>query len=369
MEIHDRPDHRGSSQAHVDETSAPRTSRRSMIAGMGGALATLLGAELLNARPARADDHYPLVLGEANDADEKTTLFRDSGGDPFDQYALIVENPAGSAIDAKGGAFGITGHGLDGVAGFGQQNGVHGIGERGVLGQAAGSTFNVPDAPGVGVHGFADADGASVGVKGESKLGTGVLGTNASATHAAVEGENIGTGPGVVGSSEGTGPGVSGTSEAGDGVLGFGGVAIGAGVHGRSGNPNGGGVHGENLGTGYGVRGSSASGDGVVGQSSGAGAGIHAMKGFGRDATGPALQVDGTAAFARSGIVTIPAQQGSATVMGVSLSPASIVLALTQNASGGDVSRCIPNIAQSSFVVRLKKKVHQPTVVGWFVVN
>ena len=358
--------------------SAPRTSRRTMIAGMGGALAAILGAELIQAPQARAADHYPMVLGESNEADGKTTLKRDNG-DLLDPYALSVENPSGTAIDATGGAIGVSAKGLDGVQAYGTEVGVYARGNRGILAQSAGGSFNAPDAPGVAIHGYADKDTSSIGVKGESTLGTGVLGANASTTHAAVQGENSGTGPGVVGSSEGTGPGVSGTSEAGDGVLGFGGVAIGAGVHGKSGNPNGGGVLGENLGSGYGVRGSSAtgdgvkgfsaSGDGVVGQSSGAGAGIHALKGLGRDATGPALQVDGTAAFARSGIVSIPAQQGSVTVMGVSLSPASIVLALTQNASGGDVSRCIPNVAQSSFVIRLKKAVHQQTVVGWFVVN
>jgi len=87
-------------------------------------------------------------------------------------------------------------------------------------------------------------------------------------------------------------------------------------------------------------------------------------------AGGAALQVQGVAAFARSGLLTVAAGKSSATQTGVALTAASLVLAtVQQNLSGLYVRAAVPNITASSFTVYLSKTASASTQVAWFVVN
>jgi len=99
---------------------------------------------------------------------------------------------------------------------------------------------------------------------------------------------------------------------------------------------------------------------------SAAGAGVLAEN----TAGGNALQVSGTAAFSRSGVVTVAAGQSSATKTGVALTAASLVLAtLQQDRAGIWVRSVVPNVAGSSFTIHVSKPVSAGTSVAWFVVN
>ena len=87
-------------------------------------------------------------------------------------------------------------------------------------------------------------------------------------------------------------------------------------------------------------------------------------------AGGNALLVSGTAAFTRSGVLTVAAGTSSATQTGVALTSASLVLAtMQQDRTGVYVRSAVPNAAGSSFTVHLSKAVSASMSVAWFVVN
>ena len=87
-------------------------------------------------------------------------------------------------------------------------------------------------------------------------------------------------------------------------------------------------------------------------------------------AGGAALQVQGVAAFARSGLLTVAAGKSSATVTGVALTAASLVLAtVQQNLPGVYVRAAVPKITGSSFTVYLSKAPTVTANVAWFLVN
>jgi hypothetical protein len=102
-----------------------------------------------------------------------------------------------------------------------------------------------------------------------------------------------------------------------------------------------------------------------------AGADGEGPAGTGVVATGAtALSVQGLAVFSRSGKLTIAAGKTSATMTGVALTSASLVLATPQNdVSGAAVRSAVPNVAAGSFTVHLVKAVSHKVTVGWFVVN
>jgi hypothetical protein len=157
------------------------------------------------------------------------------------------------------------------------------------------------------------------------------------------------------------GPGVWGAGNP-DGVHGVGAVngVIGSvqnddgnGVYGQN-NANGPGVYGENNANGAGVYGSAPNGTGVLADS----------------VNGTALSVRGTATFTRSGIATVSATKASVKVSGISLSPASFVLATIQgNVAGTWVRGVRRSMGTSSFTIFLNKAVAANTKVAWFVVN
>jgi len=87
-------------------------------------------------------------------------------------------------------------------------------------------------------------------------------------------------------------------------------------------------------------------------------------------AGGAALQVQGVAAFARSGLLTVAAGKSSATQTGVALTAASLVLAtLQQHATGVYVQAAVPSVTDSSFTVYLSKAPTATAKVAWFIVN
>ena len=143
---------------------------------------------------------------------------------------------------------------------------------------------------------------------------------------------------------------------------------IGTGVHAQSTSGNGAvartasatssALNAQNTGGGPAVTGISGSGDGATGVSS---------TGVGVRASGKtALSVQGPAVFSRSGTLTIPAGNTSATKTGVALTSASLVLVTAQNDVPGAVVRsAVPHVATASFTVHLAKAV----TLGWFIVN
>jgi hypothetical protein len=185
---------------------------------------------------------------------------------------------------------------------------------------------------------------------GEAANGTGVIG-QAGLTGGSGGGNNTG----VAGIGSGTGAGVTGKGgSSGIGVVGTGGSSGGAGVAGTGGTGGTGVVGTGGSSGGAGVAGTG--GIGVLAQASGTGV--------------TALDVHGPAVFSRSGTPTVAAGKSSATVTGVALTAASLVLAVVQqNLSGVYVRAAVPNVTGSSFTVYLSKAPTASAKVGWFVVN
>jgi hypothetical protein len=155
------------------------------------------------------------------------------------------------------------------------------------------------------------------------------------------------SGPGVVG--QGVGSGI--------GVVGNGGPANGPGVVGNGGSTDGSGVQGYGVGTGAGVIGvtEASVGVGVLAENAGG---------------GNALQVEGPAIFSRSGLATVPAGVKKITVTGVSLTSASLILAVAQQAMGRSfVTSAVPDVPGSQFTINVGFAPKLDMSVAWFVVN
>lgn len=172
------------------------------------------------------------------------------------------------------------------------------------------------------------------GVRGTSFTNSGVSGV--SSTSFGVQG-NSSSGPGVYGFSP-SGPGVFGDSTSGTGVIGT-----------TSGNGQSA-VHGAD-------------------DSSGGGVGVLADSVNGR-----ALQLNGVAAFSRSGLATVGGTSSSplssVTVTGVALTASSVVLATPQTHSGKvAVAAVVTHPATSSFTLYLTASVNVTFTVAWFVVG
>jgi hypothetical protein len=241
------------------------------------------------------------------------------------------------------------------------------------------------DAPGGPYSTGISGHGADIGVLGTDDgigTGVGVLGivTNEENSQPAVYGFTQGTGPGVQGESDGPGPGVLGTDNAtGTGYAVFGELTnpqntkaalygttagTGAAVEGDS-RGAGPGVFGFSEGSGPGVRGASVgSNPGVEGQSSGTGPGVLALN----DGSGLALEVQGPAAFSRSGLATIEAKKTNVTVSFPGVTATSMVLATLQTmAKGIAVAAAVPEA--DSFTIKLTNAPKNDVVVAWFVLG
>jgi hypothetical protein len=265
------------------------------------------------------------------------------------------------------GVTGVLGTSSDGTA-------VHGIAGsgRGVLGASDGSDGVYGQTKGDGKSGVAGDDTSKAGghgVFGGSDNGDGVHGQTKGDGKSGVAGDDTSKagGHGVFGGSD-NGVGVYGQTAASDqsGVLGVANSSSGgSGVKGTS--KAGSGVYGETAAGGLqaGVYGSNTGGGiGVLGTSSGStGTGIMAIS-----ETGIALNVLGTAQFAASGIVTVPAGISDITVENGLVSPTSLILATLQQVDGAvHVKAAVP--ASGSLTIYLSAAAAAAAPVAWFAIG
>ena len=341
--------------------AADEKTRRRLLAWVAGALGVAAAEVVGQAGPAQAATASPVLLGTDNGYPTTRTSVFTSGQKEWAQLADPGNAGLGSlGIYAHGQTYGVyadTGsNGGIGVNGIGNGTGSGVIGTGGSSGgTGVHGTGGVPG--GSGVEGFGAGSGSGVGGVGGSTDGIGVVGDGGGLNGAGVQG--------------------NGAAGSGTGVVGVGGDS-GTGVTGTGGGLNGAGVVGTGGGTAAGVTGiANSTGDGVKGFSKG-GVGVHgvttAASGVGvlaeNQGSGVALQANGPAVFSRSGLVTIAAGKTSATVTGVALSSASLVLAtLQQHVTGVYVVAAVPSVAGSSFIVYLNKAPTATARVAWFVVN
>jgi hypothetical protein len=275
--------------------------------------------------PAAASNGSNVSAGNTTTAEQGTTVAYDGAG-PFQGVVLLGNDSIYGANSATYPA------GLGGWAGYG----------------ATAGPGQVPN----GVYGYTD-----------NPFGNGIVGVNGHATD----------GVGVLGISHGTqnpigvfGLVSSASATGGTAVLGQFNGTDGGGI----------GVYGTHAGSGDGVSGYSLNGVGVSGFSggySGTSIGVQGAAEIGVLAQGvtAGLKVIGPALFSRSGSVSIAAGAKTATVTGVSLKAASLVLATVQSSIGVWVAAVVPNVPGHSFQVVLNKTVPatKSAKVAWFVVN
>lgn len=103
-------------EQEIEHPERATTSRRAVLAGIGGAVAAA-GAGLVTGRPAEAANGDALVLGQTSSANARTSLVASVPG--TGEAALQVENPgsSGSAIVATGSGVGVRATGGHGVIG------------------------------------------------------------------------------------------------------------------------------------------------------------------------------------------------------------------------------------------------------------
>jgi hypothetical protein len=304
--------------------------------------------------------------------------------------------------------YGVNGYGELGVGVFGGSNSgtglwgrtnsatapaIKGVGDFGAAGVFGYSGIGTAPAAvsQVGLYGYADKDGTSCGVRGDSPTGVGVLGLSTVA--AAVYGHSTGstgihgqsdTSVGLYGSS-GTTMAVWGDSSSGSdaAVLGRS-VGDATGVYGYSGStppapPARTGVYGRAThdSTSRGVHGYSTGGRGVYGQAtSGQGVRGYATTGTGVYAsvanllTGTALRAVGRVRFDNcAGVATfVEAQSSTLVTPGIDLSSSSAVVAtLLGSAGGATVERVAIDATANSFTIHLTAATTATVKVAWHV--
>jgi hypothetical protein len=284
-----------------------RVDRRAMMAG---GLGVVTGALLAQAPPAQAANGDPVLLGRDNTETAPTTI-RNLKADTVG-LRVTATGASSTAVEALSPNVAVRGEGEQGT-------GVWGVSESGdgVVGQS----FFAAGVHGISSHGFGVVgDGELLaGVSGNSRFSSGVIGANVATDKPAVQGwaQNGSTG-------------VQGFSAAGDATAP---TSANTGVHGVCDAP-----------------------DGI---------GVLAQR-----AQGTALRVDGRAVFRRSGVLVIPARAKSATMTGIPLTDASLVLAtLRQHQVGLHVEAAVPDPATDSFTVYLNRRARRDVQVAWFIVN
>lgn len=342
-----------------------RNRRGFLAAGVATGLAALGLGRLASGDPAMATDGSPLIIGNYNTSSDPTYLIADgtlnattldvgnngtgTGGTAIYAHTAAtggVNSPAVWGNSTANGGYGVLGRGFVGVNGD-AGTAVQGVGVFGVTTDTTSETYGVygrtQGSQGRAVFGWSQATAAGTGVWGQSNNGTGV---------------------GVRGYAWDNGTGQFGT-----GVMGTSGSTAfpppppipNTGVFGVSVAPSGGAAP-------AGVVGDSTTTAGVAGFTAAPG---RAAGEFTHTAGGVALKVAGAAQFAQSGLVAIAAGGKSATVTGVALRAASVVLATVQNPAGVFVQNAVPNVTGSAITINLNKAV--PTgmtaKVAWFVVN
>lgn len=172
------------------DISHPRT-RRALLTGTLNALGGALAAALAGPLPVEAATDHVMYVNNENGAPVLVAISEHQAG-----YA---SSGAGTAVHGSSD----SGHGVQASSSTGiGLNAFCGIGPA-VVG-ASGSS-DLPRSK-TGVQGYANQDGASVGVLGKSPTGNGVVGFSANPAASGVWGDNTGGGFGVAGSTGG-GPG------------------------------------------------------------------------------------------------------------------------------------------------------------------
>jgi len=283
--------------------------RRLLVGGGLGAFAAPLLADPPQAQAANGD---PVVLGRTNTAISVTTVRNVRGGGTA--LRVTARGESSVAVQAESPNIAVwgeseRGEGVRGVSTFGEA----------LFGQ---SLFG---------YGVRAVSGNGVGVDGESRDGVGVSGV--SHFGIGIEGGNIATDqPAIRGSAGNGSTGVQGFSIPEDGGV-IPPTSPNTGVHGRCDQPTGTGVLAEST-------------------------------------AGAALRVEGAAVFSRSGVLTIPAGERSATQTDVPLTAASLVLAvLRRHQQFRHVEAAVTHPASSSFTVHLNLPASPGCQVAWFVVN
>lgn len=332
-------------------------SRRGLLAGAAGAVGAIATAAVAGSTPAQAATGDNVILGEITGAENSTVVLYD-GSSGFTGAVLQGMDAALSSLSAgfTAAVGGVAGAGAtagkggvpNGVSGYtdnGTGNGTIGWNSNAVPGAGAGvlgifgGTFTPGNTVGTAVAGVSDSTAFdATAIYGE------IASTSPGSFSAAVRGQNNGTGAlgiGVWGSQGGSGWGIYGTAASGIGVLGDGGSGTG--------------VRGDGT-TGVSGTGTSPTGVGVL---------------VGNTAGGTALQVNGTASFARSGAATVPAGRASATTTGIPLTSASLVLATIQGNTAGVYVQGVTTVTGSpgSFTIHLNKSAPVKTKVAWFILN
>ena len=358
--------------------------RGRFLTALAGAAAALAGRSLVSTPDAGAANGQPLVLGASNSSTAKTSLDAATSN-----FALSVQNTGGgdgvvggSSGAAQGavvgenlndrgiGVWGVGGTGVLGAATSDAGSGVMGTGFRGVEGRGQFAVYGIGDD--IGVLGeTVDTTDETYGVSGR------VQGSKARAVFGWSQNASDG-GTGVWGQCNSrNGAAVRGYAWDGDGASGkFGTGVIGTsgshgfpppdplpetGIYGIAAAPSGGA-------SAAGVVGDSTTMPGVAGFSA---APARAAGEFKHTGGGFALDVQGPARFAQSGVVVIPSGSRTATVSGVPLRTDSLVLATVQDGSGVWVESAVPNPSVSKIKISLNRAVPtgKKAHVAWLVVN
>jgi hypothetical protein len=356
-------------ETEVTKLGRTRRSRRELLArGAAGAIGVLTAQGVFGAKTAYAGSDGDVILGQDLQIESSTTGVQIVGKNTGDAFSAIVNEGTSSALYGQSNA----GAGL-----FGWSDG-----GEGVFARSGGFTGTTPGTTRTGVHGVTDSS-SDAAVWGENLGGgPGVLGGVNGSTGDGVEGQTDDAGhSGVYGHNESStagGKGVFGVSRNGVGVEGDGlatgvlGINTGGGngVEGDTASSSASGVYGQNSGTGYGVAGRAAGGTGVLGDSAN-GTGVAASS-----QNAVALRVTGRAKFNRSGSVSItyPSKTASVSVPG-GLTSSALVLALVQNAvTGVWVASAAPNSSTGKVTITLNKppgsgSAPKTAKVAWFVLN
>jgi hypothetical protein len=332
------------------------------LAGAAGALAVVAADA---ATPAQAADGDAVLQGEDNGPVTSRTMVFTAGNREFASLCDSGSHGKGSVgvfghgvtIGVYGEAISFSGTGVVGAGGGGNGTGVAGVASgtgTGVTGEGAGT--------GSGVFGRGGPDGND-----RNDSGAGVTGVGGGGGPGVAGTGGAQNGTGVHGTAAGTGAGVRGDGgQSGSGVVGFGGSGS-NGVEGTGGPGHGVGVWGMGQGTAAGVLGTGIDGPAVHGRADFADAvGVLAEN----TAGGIAFKAAGPTSFSRSGLLTVRTGKIAVTKTGVSLTPASLVLAtLQQDHPGVWVRSAVPEVASGSFTIHLSRAVPANTKVAWFIVN
>jgi hypothetical protein len=406
----------------VVKSPVASTTRRSVLAAAGGAVAAWVMQAIGRPLAARATDGDIVHQGDFLTGETQTRLIAS------DDFAFVGEanGASGTGLFGVGPSAGVLGWGWGspGVTGLSQpvliflsgpvaNTGVYGVAHqdttaRGVLGRSTAGVGvqgeAVEDAgnnPGIwgtgvvglsgpgpaaaqaktGVYGYAAQDGNAVGVSGESVDGTGVKGMSTSGT--GVFARSINETALFAFSDQSTG------ARAGS--------DIGIGVHGSSASPTRPAAVGQSTGSSTGVLGYSglgnlpaapaktgvygyaaqdASARGVTGRTT-TGRGVNGLAtsgtgGYFSATTGIALRAEGPVRFKTSGLATIAAGTKSVVVTpGLDLTAGTKILTTLQGNPGGStvIQRVAVNTTANTFTIYLTANSVANVRVSWFAMN